>query len=214
MTYLEAVKYLLEDRRLTQETIREHKVAFCSKQGWLYAGTNYPKDFTQLEFQYFNCLVFPIYDLYGVDVGIMARRMGDIKPKYINSATSDIFSKGKHLYGLDKSWPFILATNQAIVVEGIFDMLQLYQSGIKNVVSMLGTNLSETQTALLSRFTDNIVVLPDPDGAGDRAGHKIKKASTKFIKCSYIQVPDHLDPDEYVLRDGPEALRKHIATNV
>lgn len=214
MTYLEATKYLLDDRKLTKETIKENNVAFCSKQGWLYASTTYPKDFTQLQFQYFDCLVFPIYDLYGTDIGIMARRMHDSKSKYVNSATSDLFSKGRHLYGLNKSWPYILAANQAIVVEGIFDFLQLYQSGIRNVVSMMGTNLSDTQTALLSRFTDNLVILPDPDKAGDRAGSKIRKASSKFVKCSFVQLPDKLDPDEMVIRSGPDALRNHITTNV
>lgn len=214
MTYSEATQYLLSSRNLTTETIRDNNVAFCSKQGWLYAGTTYPKDFTQLEFKYFDCLVFPIYDLYSEPIAIMCRRMSDVKPKYINSTASNIFTKGKHLYGLNKSWPHILAANQAIVVEGIFDFLQLYQSGVKNVVSMMGTNLSETQTALLSRFTDNLVILPDPDRAGDKAGNKIKKASSKFVKCSYVQLPDKLDPDELVIKFGPEALRAHITANV
>lgn len=212
MTFQESQKYLLETRRLTPASIREHNVAFCSRQGYLYAGTTYPKDFTQLENTYFNCLIFPIYDLFGAPVAIMSRRMYDSKNKYVNSATSNIFTKGRHLYGLDKSWPFILKENQAIVVEGIFDFIQLYQSGVKNVVCMMGTSLSETQLALISRFTTNVVVLPDPDRAGIRAGNKIKRKSEgRSVNCTFVQLPGKLDPDEMVINEGPDRLRDYIA---
>lgn len=213
MTYVEAKKYLLDTRKLTPATLEEHNVAFCNRQGYLYAGTTYPKDFAQLEDTYFNCLIFPIYDLYGAPIAIMSRRMYDSRNKYVNSATSNIFTKGRHLYGLDKSWKHILKQNQVIVTEGIFDFLQLYQSGITNVVSMMGTSLSDTQTALLSRFTTNIVVLPDPDKAGIRAGNKIKKANNKFVHCSFVQLPNKLDPDEFVIKEGADTLRNYIATS-
>lgn len=211
MTYQEVHNYLLKDRKLSLATIREHNIAFYSKKGYLYAPASYPKDFAQLQDVYSDSLIFPIYDLYGDPVGIMTRRMYPSKSKYVNSSNDNKFTKGKHLYGLHLSHSHILQANQAIVVEGIFDFLQLYQSGVKNVVSMMGVALSPTQIALLSRFTNNIVVLPDPDAAGDRFGHKSARLIEKYAQCSYVKLPENLDPDEYICKVGADKFREVIS---
>lgn len=214
MIYSEATKYLTQERGLTPETITEHNLAFCNKQGFLYAKTSYPKDFTRLEEKFFDSIIFPIYDVYGSPIGIMSRPFWNSRSKYINSTGSNLFTKGRHLYGLDKSHPYILKENQVIVVEGNFDFLALYQMGIRNTVAMMGTSLSETQIALLSRFTSNIIVLPDNDQAGIRAGQKSKKVIGKHATCHYVTLPTKLDPDDWIRQIGTAAFKEYIANAI
>lgn len=214
MTYKESQSYLLDKRQLTPATIAEFNISFCSRQGYLYAPTTYPTEFTQLERQFFDCLIFPVQDLYGESIAVMSRRMYDSKNKYVNSANSNKFTKGRHLYGLNKSHPYILEANQAIVVEGLFDFLQLYQNGVRNVVAMMGTSISDHQVALLSRFTDNVVILPDSDAAGVHSGNKHVKSLQKYVKCQYVRLPTKQDPDELLLDIGAKAFLEHINTSL
>lgn len=210
MTYKEFLIYLHCDRKITQETMEEFNISFIDKQGYLFAYTTFPEDFRQLLDIYYDSIIFPIYNLYNEPIAIMARKMCPSKSKYINSSNSDIYTKGRHLYGMNKSYPYILKENRVIVTEGTFDMLQLYQSGIKNVVGMLGTALTPTQVALLSRFTENIVVLPDPDKAGDKFGYKSSKILDTHVNHRYVKLPVNMDPDEFVISNGVEELKKLI----
>jgi DNA primase len=210
MTYQEIQKYLIEERKLTPETIKAYNIAFYSRKGFLYAGTTYPTDFTQLQDLYTDSLIFPIYDLYGEPIGIMARRMYESKSKYINSSNDNKFTKGRHLYGLDKAWPYILKEDKVIVVEGQFDQIQLFQSGIKNVVCMMGTAFSPTQLSLLRRFTKNIIVLTDPDEAGKKSAEKIKKISNGKATVTYCKLPNKQDPDEFIITEGVEKFKELI----
>lgn len=212
MTYKEATTYLSRERQLTPTTLQEYNVAFCDKKGHLYAGTKYPRDFTKLPEFYFDCIIFPIYDLYNEPVGVMARYMGGVsKNKYRNSSASNSFSKGRQLFGLDKAYPYILKEKRVIVVEGLFDQVQLYQQGIKNVVSTMGTTLTVHHIALLSRFASEIIVIPDPDKAGDKFGTKSQKVAGKYISCRYVPLPTSEDPDELVLRIGPAAFKQLLS---
>lgn len=210
MTPIESISYLQKERRLTPQTIEEFSIAFCSKEGYLYAPTSFPKQFTQLPSKFFDCLIFPICDIYGSPIAVMSRRMYPTKSKYVNSANDNIFTKGNHLYGLHKSYPYILQQNQAIVVEGLFDFLQLYQSGVKNVVSSMGTALSDTHIALLSRFTENVVMLPDPDKAGVKFGKKGQGLLNNYISGRYIKLPEGLDPDEFIIKNGTERFKQLV----
>jgi DNA primase len=210
MTYQEVHKYLTEERKLTPETIKANNIGFFSKQGFLYAGTTFPIEFTQLTDMYSDSLIFPIYDMYGESIGIMARRMHEAKPKYINSSNDNKFTKGKHLYGLNRAIPYILQEDKVIVVEGQFDQIQLFQAGIKNVVCMMGTALSQHQLALLSRFTCNIIILTDPDVAGQKAATKIQNFSQSRITCTTLKLPTKQDPDEYIISEGVNKLKELI----
>lgn len=210
MTYLESQSYLINERKLLPSTIQEYNIAFYDRKGYLFAGTSYPKEFTQLSEFYADSLIFPIYDLYGECVGIQTRRMYPSKNKYVNSANSNIFTKGRHLYGLDKSYKDILEQNQVIVTEGLFDSIQLRQQGIKNVVSIMGTALSDTQAALLSRFTNNVVLLLDPDPAGERASNKHLRKLEKHLNCKQVHIPTKQDPDEFIIQEGVDKFKQLI----
>lgn len=208
VNYTQSKDYLLNERKLSQETLDEFNVAFCDSSGYLYSNTTYPQDFTKLSNQFFNCLVFPIYDMYGKDIAVMARRMHSSPNKYVNSANSNVFTKGRHLYGLHKSYPHILKQNQVLVVEGLFDMLQLYQCGIKNVVSSMGVALTPHHLALLSRFTTNVVLILDPDQAGHKAAIKHQLFLQKYVSCRSVTIPEELDPDEYIVKVGPQNFKQ------
>ena len=114
--------------------------------------------------------MFPIRDERGRMAGFGARILNpEDVPKFLNSPQTPIFDKGRLLYGLDRARKAIRATEQAVIVEGYLDVIALHQGGFANVVSPMGTALTEHQLYLLKRFTKSIVLALDPDTAGDKA---------------------------------------------
>lgn len=115
-------------------------------------------------------IMIPIRDPRGRMAGFGARVVDpDDVPKFLNSPQTPIFDKGKLLFGLDKARKPIRAADQAVIVEGYFDVIALHQAGQANAVSPMGTALSEEQLRLLKRFTRRIVLALDADAAGDQA---------------------------------------------
>jgi DNA primase len=117
-----------------------------------------------------NRIMVPIRDARGRMAGFGARIVdpNDV-PKFLNSPQTPVFDKGRLLFGLDKARKPIRAADQAVIVEGYFDVIALHQAGHANVVSPMGTALSEDQLRLLKRFTRRIVLALDADAAGDQA---------------------------------------------
>jgi DNA primase len=115
-------------------------------------------------------IMFPIRDAAGKMTGFGARATDpqDL-PKFLNSPQTAIFDKGRLLYGLDKARKPIRAAQQAVIVEGYMDVIALHQAGFSNVVSPMGTALTEHQLRLLKRYTRRIVLALDADAAGDHA---------------------------------------------
>ena len=87
-------------------------------------------------------------------------------PKFLNSPETAVFTKGRLLYGLDRARKPIRTADQAVIVEGYLDVIALHQAGYENVVSPMGTALTEEQLRLLKRFTRKVVLALDPDTAG------------------------------------------------
>ncbi|MCX6069282.1 MAG: toprim domain-containing protein, partial [Chloroflexi bacterium] len=117
-----------------------------------------------------NRIMIPIRDARGRMAGFGARIVdpNDV-PKFLNSPQTPVFDKGRLLFGLDKARKPIRAADQAVIVEGYFDVIALHQAGQANAVSPMGTALSEDQLRLLKRFTRRIVLALDADAAGDQA---------------------------------------------
>ena len=117
-----------------------------------------------------NRIMIPIRDARGRMAGFGARIVdpNDV-PKFLNSPQTPVFDKGRMLFGLDKARKPIRAADQAVIVEGYFDVIALHQAGQANAVSPMGTALSEDQLRLLKRFTRRIVLALDADAAGDQA---------------------------------------------
>lgn len=154
-------------------------------------------------------LIFPIVSPMGNHIGFGGRVLKDEQPKYLNSPESDIFHKGKILYGLNETAKFVRAEDQVIVVEGYTDFLALYMAGIKNVVATLGTALTENHAKLIRRYTKNVMVLFDGDNAGQMASERslpVLLAQGLYPKA--FSLPNKQDPDEFLNSEGVESFRR------
>ena len=189
-----------------------------------------------------NRIMIPIRDENGKMAGFGARIVdpNDI-PKFLNSPETPIFTKGHILYGLDRARKPIRTADQAVIVEGYLDVIALHQAGYENVVSPMGTALTEDQLRLLKRSTRRIVLALDPDVAGqkailrgldaarsamDREGELgfdarglLRNEARLQADLRVASMPDDLDPDEIVARDKDEWARlienaKPIVTHV
>jgi len=174
-----------------------------------------------------NRIMIPIRDENGKMAGFGARIVdpNDI-PKFLNSPETPIFTKGRILYGLDRARKPIRMADQAVIVEGYLDVIALHQAGYENVVSPMGTALTEDQLHLLKRITRRIVLALDPDAAGqkavlrgldaarsamDREGELgfdarglLRNEARLQADLRVASMPDDLDPDEIVARDKDE----------
>jgi DNA primase len=189
-----------------------------------------------------NRIMIPIRDEQGRMAGFGARIVdpNDV-PKFLNSPETPIFSKGRLLYGLDRARKPIRAADQAVIVEGYLDVIALHQAGYENVVSPMGTALTEDQLRLLKKFTRRIVLALDPDTAGQRAVLRgldaarsamdregelgfdarglLRNEARLQADLRVASMPDELDPDEIVSRDKTEWKRlienaKPVVTHV
>ena len=163
-------------------------------------------------------IIFPIHNPTGKTIAFSGRVVNDGKiAKYVNSPETPIYHKSNVLYGLHESKHHIRTSKAAIVVEGYFDYLQLFQSGIKNVVAISGTAFTDKHAQLLRRYTTNIFLAYDGDKAGVAAAIK---AGYILLKHGHnpriINMPKDIDPDDWVLREGPNPFNKSLekASNI
>jgi DNA primase len=155
-----------------------------------------------------NRLIFPIADFKGRVVGFGGRAIEAEEPKYMNSPDSSVYTKGYHVYGLHASLPSIRKTDQAIIVEGYFDFLSMYQHGIKNVVATLGTALTLHQIKLLKRYTKNLIIIFDSDEAGAKAAMRsLPLFLDEGISPQMVLLPAGFDPDTFAQKDNGEVMR-------
>lgn len=153
-----------------------------------------------------NRLMFPIFDVRGNVIGFGGRVLDDSKPKYLNSNETIIFNKRKNLFGLN----FAKKTKQPnmILVEGNIDVVTLHQYGFDNAVASLGTSLTEEQVALLSRYTEQVVLTYDGDEAGQRAAQRaIPMLEKAGIQVKVLQMKDAKDPDEFLHKFGADRFK-------
>lgn len=155
-----------------------------------------------------NRVMFPIINTRGKVIGFGGRAINpDDNPKYLNSPESLVFQKKNNLYGLNISKQSVGKEDYIILVEGYMDVIALYQSGIENIAASLGTALTENQARLITRYTKNVVLSYDADGAGRAAalrGLDILKPAG--CKVRVLHVTDGKDPDEYVKKNGKKAF--------
>jgi DNA primase len=159
-------------------------------------------------------IVVPIFDVNKKVIGFGGRTIEkDGFPKYINSPESPIFSKGASLFGIDKTRKYITEKNEVFIVEGYFDFIALYMAGLKNLVSTLGTSVTEVQLTRLRNYTDNITLMLDGDEAGIKSALKlIGRLSDLDINGNMVVLPDGHDPDSFIKKEGIDGLNKVIDT--
>ena len=162
-----------------------------------------------------NRLIFPIHDAPGHHVGFGGRLIGPGEPKYLNSADSPIFSKSRLLYGLNWAKHAIRREDRVIIVEGYFDAVRLLSAGLDPVVAPLGTALTEQQATIVARYTRTAFLLYDSDRPGLKATFR---AGDELLRHGFsvqvVTLPEGEDPDSFVDRNGPEALREQLERSV
>ena len=153
-----------------------------------------------------NRLMFPIIDVRGNVVGYGGRVLDDSKPKYLNSNETVIFNKRKNLFGLNLAKKTKLG--YLILVEGNIDVVTMHQYGFDNAVASLGTSLTEEQATLISRYAEQVILLYDGDAAGQKATRRaipiLEKAG---IHVKVLQIPDGMDPDDYLQKFGADRFK-------
>jgi DNA primase len=160
-------------------------------------------------------LVFPIHDVAGHPAGFGGRLLGPGEPKYLNSAESATFSKGRLLYNLQAAKQHIRRDERVLLVEGYFDVVRLVAAGIESVVAPLGTSLTDEQARLVARYTKHIYLLYDSDQAGLKATFR---AGDELLRhgCAVqvVTLPEGEDPDTFVDSRGGAALEHAIAAAI
>ncbi len=161
-----------------------------------------------------NRVMVPIHDRQGRIIGFGGRSLDGSEPKYLNSPETEVFEKGKHLFGLNRAANSIRSDDRAVVVEGYFDVIALHSSGVTNSVASLGTALSGQQITQLCRCSDRkrIVLNFDADGAGVRAANRAigeveQLALQGQLELRVLHLPSGKDPDEYLQSHGPGEYR-------
>jgi DNA primase len=243
---VDILAYLREKRGLTDATIETFGLGYApntwdsalthftqrgySEQDLIDAGLLSERESGGYYDRFRNRIMIPIRDENGKMAGFGARIVDpNDMPKFLNSPETPVFSKGRLLYGLDRARKPIRAADQAVIVEGYLDVIALHQAGYENVVSPMGTALTEDQLRLLKKFTRRIVLALDPDTAGQKAVLRGLDAARQamdrqgelaFDARGYLKnearlqadlrvasMPDDLDPDEIVARDREEWKR-------
>jgi DNA primase len=229
-----ALNYLLEKRKIPQGLVDSFEIGFSpnmgdslsqylikkkgvnkldlSEAGLAFEARGRVNDFFR------GRLMFPLKDHRGNLVGFSARLLDDsglnTGPKYINTKDTVAYHKGELFFGLDKAKEEIKKLNQAIIVEGEFDVISCFKEGIKNVIAIKGTALTESQAILLSRFCKKVTLCLDQDEAGLEATKRsLAFLEKKDLITTIIVVPNGKDPDESI-KDDPVAFKKAMKNDI
>ena len=224
---VEALRYLREARGLSETTLDQFELGYAPDQwdGLLKhlqqveglapelleaAGLVVPRKGGNGFYDRFrHRVIVPIRDRQGRVIGFGGRSLDGSEPKYLNSPETEVFEKGKHLFGLDRASSAIRKDDRAVVVEGYFDVIALHAAGVTNAVASLGTALSSQQITQLCRCSDGkrIVLNFDADGAGVRAANRAigeveQLALQGQLELRVLHLPSGKDPDEFLKEHG------------
>ena len=154
-------------------------------------------------------LIFPIFDLKDRALGFGGRVLDSSLPKYMNSPETYIYSKGRNLYGLNYTRDSIKKSGHALIVEGYLDFIIPYQAGVRNIVATLGTALTIDQVKLLKRFAGTVIMVYDPDEAGEAASlRNMDLFISEGVNVYVAELPKGFDPDGYIRKFGTEDFVK------
>ena len=173
-------------------------------------GLCYRKEDGTLRDRFWGRVIFPVHTISGKVVAFGGRVLSaatkNVQMKYVNSPESEIYHKSRELYGIYFAKQAIVRQDRCFLVEGYTDVISMHQSGIENVVASSGTALTSDQIRLIHRFTNNITVLYDGDGAGIKASIRgIDMLLEEGMNVKVCLLPDGDDPDSFA--------RKHNATD-
>ncbi len=167
----------------------------------------------QLLDNYRGRVIFPIHNTSGKITGFGARilKTNDRAPKYINTPENEIYIKSKILYGSYFARTAIDKADECLLVEGYTDVVSLHQAGIENVVASGGTSLTIDQLRLIRKYTNNLTIIYDGDGAGVKAAMRgLDMALEEGLNVKLVLIPDNEDPDSYVNKIGAAAFQDFV----
>jgi len=228
-----ALNYL-EKRGITKEAISEFQIGFVPNNSDYHAELS--KKFNEKEIletglfyknekynrfvnRFYSRIIFPIKNIVGDVIAFGGRIINNNKTaKYINSPETEFYKKGRHVFNLDKAKSNTNKDQEVIVVEGYMDVISIYSSGIKNIVSNSGTALTENQINLIWKFFSNPIICLDGDSSGQKAALRIAENLLQFIqednKIAFVTLANGVDPDDYIKEKGRSNFEKLIKTSL
>ncbi|MCM1101539.1 MAG: DNA primase [Clostridium sp.] len=215
----------LEKRALSADTIHRFGLGYAGKSGAALVeylrGKGYEDELIKeaglanfserhgLTSQFWNRVMFPIQDINHRVIGFGGRVMGDGEPKYLNSPETPIFDKRRNLYGLN--FARTARSGNLIICEGYMDVIALHQAGFTQAVASLGTAFTPEQANLMRRYTENVLLAYDSDGAGVKAALRgIGILRDAGLTGKVINMKPYKDPDEFIKNEGREAFQERI----
>ena len=159
--------------------------------------------------KFWNRVMFPIMDISNHVIGFGGRVMGDAKPKYLNSPETKLFDKSRNLFGLNYAKQG--KRKNLILCEGYMDVIAMHQAGFTNAVASLGTAFTEQQASLLKRYTDEVLLTYDSDGAGRKAALRaIPILRNAGLSGRIVHLEPYKDPDEFIKALGNTEFEKRL----
>ncbi len=221
----EALDYLLK-RGLNKSIIEEFKLGYVPWKNNFYekllknyseeeislTGLYYKSDKTEKYVDRFNSrILFPVNNITGDTIAFGGRIFKENKfAKYINSPETEFYKKGNIIFNLDKAKDLRSKTDEVLIVEGYMDVVSVYSSGIKNVISNSGTALTERQISLIWKFFSSPIICLDGDESGQNAAYRIAEKLFSLInennKIYFSIMPDGKDPDDFIKEKGKDNL--------
>ena len=200
---------LLQSKGFKEENILGTGLVGKTEKGYMYD-------------KFKNRFMFPIFDVRKRLIAFGGRTLESSEvmkangiPKYVNSPENLIYSKGRHLYGLNVAKSSNEKMKRILVVEGYMDVISPHQAGITNVVASLGTALTEQQGRLLRQYANEVVLSYDSDAAGQKAMQRgIEIMQSLGVPTRILKMEGAKDPDEYVLKYGPERFEKLVDNSI
>ncbi len=221
-----------KSRGLEDETIRKYglgwapvsrkalsdaaRTAGYKEEFLVETGLSIKYDDGRLVDRFFDRVIFPIHSVSGRVIAFGGRTLKTDKSvaKYVNSPETEIYVKSRSLYGIWFAKNEMSRQDKCILVEGYLDVLSMHQLGITNVVASSGTSLTVEQIRLIRKFTSNVTIIYDGDGAGIKAALRgIGLVLKEGLNVKVVLLPEGQDPDDFARRHTLEEVQDHIARN-
>jgi len=226
-------KQYLRDRSVAEQSMTEWRIGYAPDASAALVSFLMQKGFRQDEIgkagltlysggsvhdRFRGRIMFPVADVHGQIIGfggrIFGKKEGGELAKYINTAATPVYDKGRVLYGLDKAKVAIRKKDACILVEGYMDVIMVRQAGCENVVATSGTALTEDHLRLLKRYTNNLILAFDMDVAGNNATKRgIELAFSQGFAMSIVTMPEGKDPAD-VVQEGSERWEELISKSI
>lgn len=227
LTLPEAEEYI-KARKISPEILQQYSAGFSPRQfSWLNdlskkkgydpqlmqrAGLINCRDDKKIFDRFINRITFPFYSIAGQIIGFTGRALEkDSECKYLNSPDTELFQKGKVLFGIYQAKRDISAQDKCYLVEGQFDVLSFVQAGFANTVCGSGTAFTQDQARLIKKLTKNVTLVYDGDSAGMKASiRNIDILLAEGMNVRAVLLPDGEDPDTFASKMGQEKLQKYL----